>query len=194
MTFSALPDVLDDLATLVGDIPPDQGAEPTPCEGMDVAAMRSHVVGWLAVFAAALSDPDGGDRPDPKAHPAPDDPAEAAADVRRSAGRVRAAIADGVADRPVRLLGDDPLPGQMVLAMLTAEAVAHGWDLASATGRPWHPDEALCDAARGAMGGMLKPEYRGPDKSFGPEVPVADDAPALDRLLAFSGRDPHWKP
>ena len=37
----------------------------------------------------------------------------------------------------------------------------------------------------------LAPEYRGPDKSFGYEVPVPDDASAVDRLIGFLGRDPH---
>src|SRR3954453_6742983 len=121
--FRTLPGVIDDLATLVGRIRPDQGPVPTPCTDLDVAAMRSHVVGWLAVFAAALTDPDGADRPDPQAYPVPDDPADAAAEVRRSADQVRAAIAAGVADRKVRLVGDSPLPGEMVLAMLSGEAI-----------------------------------------------------------------------
>ena len=82
----------------------------------------------------------------------------------------------------------------MVVGMLTAEVVAHGWDLARATGRPWQPPAALCDQARSAMTGMLLPEYRGPDKPFGTEVTVADDAPPLERLLAFSGRNPAWTP
>jgi hypothetical protein len=29
---------------------------------------------------------------------------------------------------------------------------------------------------------------------FGPEVVVPEDAPALDRLVAFSGRSPSWGP
>jgi hypothetical protein len=37
---------------------------------------------------------------------------------------------------------------------------------------------------------MLKPEYRG--EVFGPEVPVAADAAPIDKLVAFSGRDPQW--
>jgi hypothetical protein len=28
---------------------------------------------------------------------------------------------------------------------------------------------------------------------FGPAVPVADDAPVLDRIVAMSGRDPQWR-
>jgi hypothetical protein len=29
---------------------------------------------------------------------------------------------------------------------------------------------------------------------FGPIVEVPDDAPALDRLLGLTGRDPSWRP
>ena len=41
---------------------------------------------------------------------------------------------------------------------------------------------------------MLRPEFRGPDKDFGPEVPAPADATALQRLVAFLGRDPRWTP
>jgi hypothetical protein len=29
---------------------------------------------------------------------------------------------------------------------------------------------------------------------YGPRMPVADDASAVDRLMAFIGRDPDWRP
>jgi hypothetical protein len=38
------------------------------------------------------------------------------------------------------------------------------------------------------MSSALTPEVRG--ESFGPPVPVADDAPVYDRLAAFAGRTP----
>lgn len=41
---------------------------------------------------------------------------------------------------------------------------------------------------------MLTDEYRGEGKDFGPAVPVPEDAPALDRLLGFSGRDRGGRP
>jgi hypothetical protein len=41
---------------------------------------------------------------------------------------------------------------------------------------------------------MLRPEFRGPDKAFGVEVPVPDDAPVYDRLAGWFGRDPGWTP
>ena len=72
--------------------------------------------------------------------------------------------------------------------------MCHGWDLATATGqRASYPDEA-CEAALAEAQGFMKPEYRGPDQSFGDEVPVPESAPALDRLVGFMGRDPGWKP
>jgi hypothetical protein len=29
---------------------------------------------------------------------------------------------------------------------------------------------------------------------YGPAVPVPDDAPVVDRLMGFIGRDPQWQP
>jgi hypothetical protein len=46
--------------------------------------------------------------------------------------------------------------------------------------------QAALDAARG----MLMPAYRGPGKTFGYEVEVGADASAVDRLVAFIGRNP----
>jgi uncharacterized protein (TIGR03086 family) len=186
-------DVLDDLTTVIGKVGADQFDRPTPCPDYDVATLRRHILGWLPVFATALTDPDGSDRPDPNAHQAPDDAGRAASEVADSRDRIAAALDAGVQQRGVRLLGGE-LPGQAVVAMLTGEMLAHGWDLARATGQPWQPSEQACQAATSGMSGMLSPEYRGPGKPFGLEVAVPDDASALDRLLGFSGRDPNWTP
>jgi len=186
-------DVLDDLSELVGRIGPELASAPTPCAEFDLAALRQHLLGWLTVFDAALADPEGArPRPDASAHQVPGDPAEAAEQVRQSAARIAAALADGVAGRPVRLLGPDPLPGTMVIGMLTGEVIAHGWDLARSAGLPWNPPTEACEAALAALSGMLQPQYRGEGKPFGLEVAVADGADPLSRLVAFAGRDPEW--
>lgn len=191
----ALIDVVDDLAGLVARIDPARDGDPTPCPGFDVAALRRHVLAWLPVFATGLADPDGVQpRPDPEAYRAPSDPEAAAGQVRHSGAQIAKALADGVADRPVLLQGKDPLPGTMVINMLSAEVIAHGWDLARGTGLPWDPPAETCEAALGGLRGMLSPEYRGEGKAFGVEVEAPDDASPLDRLLAFSGRDPNWVP
>lgn len=190
-----LPQLLSDLADLIRRIAPERYAAPTPCPDYDVAALRSHVLGWLPVFATALSDPDGAaPRPDPESRTAPDDPVTAAAEVLDAAKLVTAALDDGVAGRPVALLGDTPLPGSMVVNMLTAEVIGHGWDLARATGLPWTPSPVACEDALAGMRGMLSPEYRGEGRAFAAEVAVPEDAGPLERLLGFSGRDPRWTP
>jgi len=192
---SPLPDLLTDLAALVAGIPPEQYGVSTPCPEYDVAALRDHVLGWLPVFAAALADPDGAQpRPDPTGHRAPSDPSAATAEVADVGKQVAAALDDDVAERPVHLFGQTPLPGSMVVGMLTAEVIAHGWDLARATGRPWDPSPTACVSTLGTLRAMLTPEYRGPGRGFGVEVPAPDAATNLDRLLAFTGRDPNWAP
>lgn len=42
--------------------------------------------------------------------------------------------------------------------------------------------------------GMLTGDYQGEAKTFGPRVDVPEDAPAIDRLVGLSGRDPRWAP
>ena len=39
---------------------------------------------------------------------------------------------------------------------------------------------------------MLTGDYQGPGKAFAPRVSVPETAPAFDRLLGLSGRDPAW--
>jgi uncharacterized protein (TIGR03086 family) len=185
--------VLADLAAVVEGITPEQFSDPTPCPDFDVATLRAHVLGWTTYFGAALHDPEGKTtRPDPKTFPAPDDPAEAAQVVRAAAAEIASAVDDGVADRPV-LMVESTMPGEMLLRMVLWEYLAHGSDLAKSTNQPWNPPVAAVQDSLDFGPNMLTDEYRGEGKDFGLVVPVPDDAPPLDRLLGFSGRDPNWK-
>lgn len=184
--------VLTDLADLVAGIPPERFGDATPCAEYDVGALRQHVLGWVTYFGEALNDPDGsGDRPEPATFTAPADPQAAAELVRSAATRIGQAVEAGVAQQSV-LVVKAKMPGEMVLRMALWEYVTHGSDLAKAVGRPWDPPAAAVADALDFAPKMLSDEYRGAGKDFGPEVPVADDAPPLHQLLGFSGRDPHW--
>jgi uncharacterized protein (TIGR03086 family) len=76
--------------------------------------------------------------------------------------------------------------------MAYVELVLHGWDLARGTGQHVSYDDAAvaqADEILDQIGQM------GRDANiFAPIIEVPDDAPAIDKMLAKSGRDPHWSP
>src|SRR5271169_4225663 len=86
---------------------------------------------------------------------------------------------------------DSATPAGDIAAMLIAEMVLHGWDIAEATGQDYRCDDAV---ARNVLKtveaqGELFRQYQG----FAAIVPVSADATAFDRALALSGRDPGYK-
>ena len=94
-TADLLAEVLTELAPVVGGIADDQLHDPTPCTEYDVAQLREHVLGWLAIFAAGFADPAG------QAPQASTDgyqvPADPAAEVRAASAAITQAIRAGAA-------------------------------------------------------------------------------------------------
>ncbi|HEX5120051.1 MAG TPA: TIGR03086 family metal-binding protein [Pseudonocardiaceae bacterium] len=190
-TTDLLSTVLADLAELVQTIPADQRSRRTPCTEFDVQDLLTHIVGWLTTFAAGYADPEGrAPRSDLDGYTAPPD---AGAVVRAAADQLEKALRDGAAERPL-LLGEAAMPGELALGMILWEYQVHGWDLARALGRPWSPPDAAARESLAFAPGMLNPDEQGEGMPFAARVPVPEDAPALDRLLGLSGRDPHWNP
>jgi len=188
-TADLLQAVLTDLATVVSGIRPDQKHLPTPCTVLDVEQLHDHVLGWLATFAAGFTDPDGqAPGSDVEDHRAPSD---AAREVRAAADQLVRAVRAGAAERPLRL-GESAMPGDLALGMILWEYQVHGWDLAVATGQPWTPPAQAAEASLDFAPSMLTKDYQGEGKTFGPPVDVDAHAPALDRLIGLSGRDPRW--
>jgi uncharacterized protein (TIGR03086 family) len=176
--------VLHKTGNVMAAVSPDSATRPTPCPDFDVATLVDHLAEWLTTFATSAA----GTPP-----PAPEGegpwPEPAVARFRVAADHAVAAFRAGADERALTLMSG-PVPGSMVLGMMLMEYVAHGWDLAVATGQPVPFEDAEAEAALAVGRQILSPEYRGPDKSFGLEVPVAPDAPAVDRLIGFLGRDP----
>ncbi|MFG1925296.1 TIGR03086 family metal-binding protein [Cryptosporangium sp. NPDC048952] len=186
-------DVLDDLERVAAATTPDQYALPTPSDGLDVLGLRRHLTGGLTYFEAAFRNPTADNNgADPHAYSGPDD---LEAVVARLSATLRTALDAGVETTVVNVpyLGGS-FPGSVVVGMLLIEVVTHGWELARAVGRPWRPDEATAAQALAFYQATIRPEWRGPGMAFGPEIPIADGAPTIDRVIAFSGRDPEWTP
>ena len=167
-----LESVLTKTEALISEVGPEQHLLPTPCPDLDVRHLVDHLVGWAREFARRVSGEQSSEDPNTYRSEAPAREFEQAAG--RLVGGLRAATEPAVP------------PG-----MLLMEFITHGWDLATATGEPitYSDDEAEAALATGRT--MLRPEYRG--QAFGPEVEPPDDATAVERLVAYLGRDPRWR-
>ncbi len=76
--------------------------------------------------------------------------------------------------------------------MLTTDVVVHTWDVARAVGAEVVLDPELCEV--GLERALANRERLVASGMFGPPVPVPEDAPVQDRLLACLGRDPSVVP
>jgi uncharacterized protein (TIGR03086 family) len=186
--LSLLSRAVDQVADVVAGIRPEQADLPTPCRSWNVRELVVHVVQELGPFTAAAR----GEQPDWSA-PGPRVGDDWAGEFRTGADALLAAWgkADltGTADLP----GLGEVPARVPVDMQIAEFAAHAWDLARATGQSTDLDPEVAEVALAFMRTTLAPRFRGSEadgKSFGPEVPIADDAPPYERLAAFSGRHP----
>jgi uncharacterized protein (TIGR03086 family) len=189
-TIALLERALDQTAGLIAAIEPGQAGLATPCAGWDVRALVSHLAGRvLRNFLVAAR----GETTD-WAAPAEEVGDDWAAAFRDRAAPLRATWRAADLDRMVAGPGGEA-PLRSRADQQITELAVHDWDLAKATGQDLAGlDPALAGHALAWSRGMLRPEFRGPGKAFGAEVPVADDAPVYDRLAGWFGRDPGWAP
>lgn len=80
------------------------------------------------------------------------------------------------------------LPGAAALGAYLSEHVAHGWDLAVATGQPSEGDPDLAEIALQAMTAALPAEQRGGQIPFAAPVKPAADTGPTERLANWTGR------
>ncbi|MGH3825316.1 MAG: TIGR03086 family metal-binding protein [Pseudonocardiaceae bacterium] len=171
---------------LITGIRPEQWSGATPCTDWTVRELVNHLVGVNLVFVALLSDQAP---PERGADHLGDDPAGVYHD---SGVAVQVAFDQpGVLERTYH----GPLgaaTGAERLHVRIADLLAHGWDLAQATGQPAELPEDLAEQALAFVRIQLSTQSR--TGRFGPAQPVADDAPAIDQLVAFLGRpvSPGW--
>ncbi|WP_412543474.1 TIGR03086 family metal-binding protein [Longispora sp. K20-0274] len=184
---------LEHSAALVAGIRDDQWDLPTPCAGWTVRDLVTHMVRENRGFAAA-ADGETSDRSTWSSPIGPDPRADYAA----SAARVVDAFgADGVLDRRfwLPLIDADVLyPARQAVSFHLLDYLVHGWDVAVSVGGPaGFADDLVAAVTEVAYREVPDgPRRRRTGASFRPALPVPPDAPALDRLLGYLGRDPHW--
>jgi uncharacterized protein (TIGR03086 family) len=89
-------------------------------------------------------------------------------------------------------MGGSPMPAAVIGSIMTAEFAVHAWDLAIATRQPLQVPAALAQVVLDGVESMAAAGREG--GWFGAAVDVPAAAPAFERALAASGRDPRWTP
>jgi len=171
---------------LLDGVRPQQWDDATPCTDWDLRALTRHVIVGNQMFAQIVSGEIAGP------HAADLTVADVAdsdlADVyRRSAGALLAAFRPAEVLRREVTVPFGTVLGVVALHLRITELLVHGWDIAHSTGQCTTVPERLAEQELEFTVEKLKelPPGRGP---FAPPQPVADDAPALDRLAACLGR------
>jgi uncharacterized protein (TIGR03086 family) len=198
--------LLADAVALTGDviaaIAPEQFSLPTPCPAFDVRALLGHVNAVGLRIAAmgrqedVFSTPDSVDQPD----------GEWSAAWSASSSGIAAAWADPSLLTQMFELPWTTSPGSDIIAMYVSELTVHAWDLAKATGQHPNWNAAAVALSMAVMQGMLPADGRvetfeavraampegmeGFAPPFAARVEVPADAPAIDHLIAWTGRRP----
>lgn len=187
-TVALLEQALNQTAEVIAAIPADQAQLPTPCPEWDVEALTRHLIGQdMRNFLASAR----GERPDWQA-PAEELDGDWATEFQSRAAQLNDVWQAADLDKVMELPGGRQTTLRTSADQQIAELATHSWDLVKATGQDTDLDPQLAEHALAWSHQMLRPEYRGPDKAFGVEIPVPADAPAYDRLAGWFGRDPAW--
>ena len=177
-----------DVLTTVTD---DQLSAATPCEDMRLDELLAHIGGLSMAFTAAARKDFG-----PLTDTPPQVGAQALDDDWRTSYPARLAeLVDAYAApsawQGMTRAGGVDFPGEVGGLIALTEVVVHGWDVARATGQPYDVDAATAAAV---LPHVTQSAEEGPVEGlFGPAVPVAEDAPVLDRIVGLTGRDPAWR-
>jgi uncharacterized protein (TIGR03086 family) len=175
-----------DTARVVRGVTPDQLDAPTPCADWDVRALTNHLLQVATALHLA------GVR-----QPVPDDlwgrdlMDQGWAGTFDDEGRAgSAAWAGPEAMDGMVTMGGAQMPAPMIATMLAGDLALHAWDLARATGQDHHcGDEVATVVCRFLTDTAEQGRRMG---IYAEPVTVADTAPAFERALALSGRDPRW--
>lgn len=196
LLFAAASRTVGDLIATIDD---KELGLPTPCHAFDVAGLLGHldIVMRRVVALAEGTDP----MALPETVPLPADGWHA--NWLRQMDNVATAWADSeTLDRTMTLPWASG-PGSMLLGTYVAELTVHTWDLAHTLGRPAAFQEAVLDAAMASYL-LVLPEANRDERfdavrqympadwepPFHNAIDMPDDAPTIDRIVAWTGRQP----
>ncbi|MFI0449504.1 TIGR03086 family metal-binding protein [Actinomadura sp. 6N118] len=178
------------LSEVLVNVTDDQLTLPTPCPAYTLGDLIDHINGLSLAFTVAAAKgtlPGGSQGPSADASRLPDDWRESL--PQRLAGLAEAWRKPDAWEGMTQAGGID-LPGQVAGLVALNEVVVHGWDVARSIGQPY---ESAPEAVETCLDFLSQaPLGDSSDGPYGPPVAVPAEAPALDRLVGLTGRDPAW--
>jgi uncharacterized protein (TIGR03086 family) len=186
--WAAAPDPLNELssaeatlAVLQNVLRGTNGADlskQTPCTEYNVAQLADHMMGSLKLLAGAADAQLPSRNQDAPLETQVADAAQVALEAWRRRGL------DGTTQ-----FGSNQVPAKMFASLFSVEFLIHAWDFATATDREVVVSEPLAEYVMGMASSIITPQIRG-GGSFDEPVQAGPDAGILDRLIAFTGRQP----
>ena len=159
-----------------------QWNDPTPCTDWQVRDVVNHMVVGNDLFARILRR-----EPPATARTMPGSGPDFLSAYRDAAAALLGACRQPGVLEQVFTVPFGTVPGVVALHLRIVEMLVHGWDVARAIGYPATFPDDLAEQALAFTRGKL-PDVPADRSPFAPPQPVADDAPAIDRLAACLGR------
>jgi uncharacterized protein (TIGR03086 family) len=182
----------DALSALVRGVRDDQLDVPTPSAGRTVADLLDHIGGFAIGFAsaAAKTSLDAAPARVPRSANGSDLGADWRDRIPQQLDALAGAWREDAAWTGMTRAGGIDLTGTDAGLFALDEVVAHGWDLATATGQPFTCPSHLLEALFLFLSAFTRANPDGMPGLFGPPVSVPDSADLLDQVVGLTGRDP----
>ena len=184
-----------EMARLVNGVRDDQLGDPTPCPDYTLGDLLEHVHGLSLAFAMAARKEQLPRSEGPPRGTASRLPPDWRSSITERLDALVAGWAEPSAwEGRVTVAGVDMTGAETALVALD-ELVVHGWDVARASAQDYRADAPSVAGTEQFVAAFSGPEMaQAREGLFGPVVPVPDEAPALDRVIGLTGRDPAWAP
>ncbi len=176
---------LDKSQKVVANVSKDQLDAPTNCPGFDVRGLINHMAGANEMFGTVVSG--GTYEPTTDADNLGDD--HVAGHAAASKAAMDGFTSEGAMERACSFPFGD-MPGAQAVGAAILETVAHRRDLAKATGQDPNIDEGTAQLLLAGAQEAGLDNFRGDEgAAFGHPQPCSDDAAAVDKLMAYLGRN-----
>lgn len=170
---------------VLAEVNADNATNPTPCAAWNALELSQHIIAVLDRAAAGPTDRD-----------IPSMPILADVGVERlehaamsSARLLHQNWADDAVLGQMIEVPWGQFPGAVVIGVYAGETIVHAWDLAAALGVDlnWPETDVAIHFEMSKAG--IPEEGRGEEMPFDPVVRPGDDAPLIEHLVGWQGRD-----